>query len=241
MPYHLLVYVLMGFLIAELATVGTTVYLHRGSTHRAVKFRPWVEFLMQLGLWLTTGINRIQWVAVHLCHHAHADKEGDPHSPLILGFWKVQLGNVFLYLRAARDPRVLWYAKHIKPTLAERTVFRFSNTGLLIGIGIAWAVFGFLPMLVIAGTHTVLYLFVLNSLVNGWCHARGYKNFPATPAFNNRLIAWLTVGEGLHNNHHHEPTSPTFRRRRSEIDLGWILIRLLCALDLATLASAPAR
>ncbi|MDP3947725.1 MAG: fatty acid desaturase [bacterium] len=241
MPYHPLVYVLLGFLIAELASMATSVYLHRGSTHRAVKFHPWVEFLIQLGLWLTTGVNRLQWVAVHLCHHAHADKEGDPHSPLILGFWKVQLGNAFYYFRAARDPRVLWYAKHIKPILAERTVFRFSNTGLLIGIGIAWAVFGFLPMLVIAGTHAVLYLFVINNLVNGWCHVRGYKNFPATPAFNNRLIAWLTVGEGLHNNHHHEPASPTFQRRRSEIDLGWICIRLLCSLNLATLASAPAR
>ncbi len=228
-------YVLLGCLLAEFASLLTTVYLHRGSTHRSITFNPVLEFFMQLGLWLTTGIDRVQWVAVHLCHHKYTDKEGDPHSPLLLGFWRVQLGNLFLYRRAARDPRVLAYGKNIIPTVAERVLFRHTALGLLVGIAALWYAFGFLPMLVIAGTHTVLYMFLLNNLVNGWCHAKGYKNFLSAPAFNNHFIAWITMGEGLHNNHHHRPGSPSLRYRRHELDLGWIVIKVLCAFHLAEL------
>jgi stearoyl-CoA desaturase (delta-9 desaturase) len=226
-------YLFFGFVLAEFASLLTTVYLHRGSTHRSVVFNPVLEFFLQLGLWLTTGINRKEWVAVHLCHHAHADVEGDPHSPTLLGLWKVQLGNLFLYRRAARDPKVLWYARNIIPSFAERTVFRFPYLGLLIGIALLWYTFGLWQMFVIVGTHVFLYMFFLNNLINGWCHVRGYKNFPATVAFNNRFVAWITMGEGLHNNHHHNPGNPSLRDRGSEVDLGWIFIWLMCACGLA--------
>lgn len=233
MEHSIPFYLFSGFLLAEFATLLTTVYIHRGSTHKAVKFNPVLEFLMQGALWLTTGINRKEWVAVHLCHHAHADKEGDPHSPILLGLWRVQLGNIFLYRRAAKDPKVLAYAKHLKPTLAEETIFRSQTKGLFLGTVFLCLAFGILPGLLIAGTHAFLYLFFLNNLVNGWCHARGYKNFPDVVAFNNRLIALITGGEGLHNNHHHDPGNPSLRYKKSEVDIGWIFIRLLTALKLA--------
>jgi hypothetical protein len=54
---------------------------------------------------------------VHRKHHAFTDKEGDPHSPLLLGFWKVQLGNVFYYVREARNPETITrWAKDIRTT-----------------------------------------------------------------------------------------------------------------------------
>ena len=46
-------------------------------------------------------------------------------------------------------------------------------------------------------------------------------------------IAWLTGGEGLHNNHHGFPRSPKFSVKRSEFDPAWPVIRLLTALKLA--------
>jgi len=44
-------------------------------------------------------------VAVHRKHHAFTDEEGDPHSPKIEGFWQVQLGNVFYYVRENQEDR----------------------------------------------------------------------------------------------------------------------------------------
>jgi len=42
-------------------------------------------------------------VAVHRKHHTFTDREGDPHSPRLLGFWRVQLFNVAYYMREARN------------------------------------------------------------------------------------------------------------------------------------------
>jgi stearoyl-CoA desaturase (delta-9 desaturase) len=237
---YMLTYMSIGFLVAEIASLLTTVYLHRGSTHRSLKFNPVLEFLMQLGLWLTTGINRKEWVAVHLCHHAHADVEGDPHSPILLGLWPVQLGNIFLYRRAARDPKTLWYGRNIVPTFAERIIFRWTLIGpFVVAPALLWWAFGLLPMLIIVATHMLLYLFLLNNLVNGLCHYRGYKNFPLpVVAFNNHFVAWITMGEGFHNNHHNAPGNPSLSYKWYEFDLGWVFIRLMCFCGLIKIARA---
>ncbi len=230
---HLLLLIFFGFLVSQVATLLTSVYLHR-YTHKSVSFHWFVEFLMQTILWLITGINRREWGAVHLCHHAFADKDGDPHSPILLGLWRVQLGNFFLYRKATKDPKVLWYGRNIKLTWAERTIFKSPFLGLLIGIVMACYMFGFWSGLVIAASHTLIYLFVINSLINGWCHVRGYKNFSGALAFNNWLIAMLTMGEGFHNNHHNDQASAKFSVTKSEFDFGWGFIRSLLALKLAT-------
>ncbi len=229
---------LIGFMIAQAASLATTLYLHRGTTHRAITFHPFIEFLFQLDLWLSTGINRKEWEAVHLCHHANADTEGDPHSPIILGFWKVQLFNAFFYWRAARDPKVLWYARHRQPVGFEKIVSRIRGSGILglvFGIILSCSIFGIKTGLIVSFIHLLFYVFLLNNLVNGWCHYRGYKNYPQVVAFNNRFIAMITMGEGLHNNHHYSPGSPRLSHRSNEFDLGWGILKVLSFLGLATI------
>ena len=68
-------------------------------------------------------------------------------------------------------------------------------------------------------------------LINGLGHWRGGQNFENT-AYNSRVLAWLTGGESLHNNHHAFPRSPKFSLRRSELDPSWLAIRVLAALRL---------
>jgi stearoyl-CoA desaturase (delta-9 desaturase) len=86
--------------------------------------------------------------------------------------------------------------------------------------------------LLAAGLHAVIYVFALTSSINGLCHHVGYKNFDNT-ATNIRLIALITGGEGLHNNHHGYPRSPKFSFRATEIDPAWPIIKLLIVLGLA--------
>ena len=232
---RLAILIFLGFVLSQVATLVTTLYLHRFSTHRAVSFHWSVDFLMQMILWLTTGLKRKEWVAVHLCHHAFADEAGDPHSPILLGLWPVQLGNVFLYKKAAKDPRVLWYGRNIKLTWAERTIFKSPHLSLLIGIATACYIFGFWGGLIISAAHALFYLFLINNLINGWCHVRGYKNFRSALAFNNRFIAIITMGEGFHNNHHSRPRRVKFSVRKSEFDIGWGFIKTLLSLKLASI------
>ena len=66
-------YALSGF--------GVTVGFHRLLTHRSFQTSKPVEYLFAiLGSMAVQG-PVIHWVADHRKHHAHADEEGDPHSP----------------------------------------------------------------------------------------------------------------------------------------------------------------
>src|SRR5205814_1291350 len=103
---------LVGVVISQVAILATTVYLHRGLAHRALTVHPLVSVPMRFLLWMTTGMRPREWVAVHRRHHAATDTSDDPHSPLVLGFWRVQLANAALYRRTARDgTTVQRYAK----------------------------------------------------------------------------------------------------------------------------------
>jgi stearoyl-CoA desaturase (delta-9 desaturase) len=219
--------------ITQLAIFSTTIYLHRTATHRGLALHPVVAFLFRFPLWLSTGILTREWVAVHRKHHAFTDEDGDPHSPRLKGFWRVQLGNVFYYAREARNPAVVQkYAADIKDDVWDRWLFNYGTVGPLLGTAIMCAVLGLGWGLLAAGIHAVTYVFVLSSSINGLCHHVGYKNFGNT-ATNLRVLALVTGGEGLHNNHHAYPRSPKFSVRRGEIDPAWPIVELLSRLALA--------
>ncbi|MGB7219801.1 MAG: fatty acid desaturase [Vicinamibacterales bacterium] len=230
----LVISLVAAFILIQVAVFGTTIYLHRTATHRALVLHPAVAWIFRFSLWLTTGLSTREWVAVHRKHHAFTDEEGDPHSPYLMGFWSVQLGNVFHYLKEAKNLDVVErYAKDIKDDWWERTLFRHGLAGLVIGTSALCSILGIGWGLLAAGIHATMYVFVLSSSINGLCHAVGYKNFDNT-ATNLRWLALITGGEGLHNNHHGFPRSPKFSWRASEIDPAWPIIRLLIALHLAT-------
>ena len=224
---------LVAVALLQVAVFSTTIFLHRTATHRALILHPAVEVMFRFALWITTGITTREWVAVHRKHHAFTDEEGDPHSPLLVGFWSVQIGNVFHYVREARTPGLLdKYAHDIKDDWWERTLFRYNLLGPTIGTLALCAIIGVGWGLLAATVHGVIYVFVLSSSINGLCHYHGYRNFDNT-ATNIRLLALLTGGEGLHNNHHGFPRSPKFSFTLSECDPAWPLIWLLTRLGLA--------
>jgi stearoyl-CoA desaturase (delta-9 desaturase) len=225
---------LAGFFVAEVGTLATSVYLHRTLSHRSMSMRPSAAFGFRVVLWITTGIKARQWVAVHRKHHAFTDVEGDPHSPHLLGWTKVQFGNVGLYRKVANDPaQVRKYARDLPPDRWDRVLFDHSFVGLTIGIGILVLVFGPWIGLLAAGIHTVLYL-MLNASVNAVTHTFGQRPYP-NGATNLQWLALLTMGEGLHNNHHAAPTSAKLALERGEIDPAWPLIAALRRLHLASI------
>lgn len=221
-------------LVTQVAVFSTTIYLHRTATHKALELHPAVALAFRFALWITTGLRTREWVAVHRKHHAFTEVEGDPHSPHLHGFWSVQLGNVFHYVRESHNEETLdRYARDIQQDWWDRTLFRFGFLGPTVGTVGLCLVLGLWWGLLAAGVHLAMYVFVLSSSINGLCHYIGYRNFENT-ATNIRFVALLTGGEGLHNNHHGHPRSPKFSVRPGEIDPSWPLIRLLVSLKLAT-------
>src|SRR2546423_6100274 len=229
-----------GFAVTQIGILITTVWLHRGLSHRGLSTAPWLTWVFRVLLWITTGIRPRQWVAVHRKHHAYTDVEGDPHSPILEGFAQVQFGNVALYRKVAKDEDVVArYARDLAPDRWDRIFFDHALFGLSFGIAILVLVFGWKVGLLAAGLHTVMYL-LLSGSINAIGHTFGSQPHPNTSR-NNQWLAWLTVGEGLHNNHHAAPTSAKFAMQRGEIDPAWPLIHFCEKRGWMTVRHAEAR
>ncbi len=225
--------------LTQVAVLATSIYLHRALAHRSLKLHPLADMAFRAVLWLTTGQSRQQWVAVHRKHHTFTDREGDPHSPRLLGFWRVQLFNVAYYIREARNVETLErFARDFGPDRLDRVLFSHGVLGLGVGLSVLCAMIGLGPGLVAGLLHAGLYVFVLAPLINALGHWRGARNFDNT-ASNWRLLAWFTGGESLHNNHHAHPRSAKFSVRHFEFDPAWPIIRSLAAAGLLVVVGPP--
>ena len=225
--------------LTQVAVIATSIYLHRALAHRALRLHATTDLVFRVVLWLTTGQCRQQWVAVHRKHHAFADREGDPHSPQLLGFWRVQLFNVYYYIRECRNAETIaTYARDLPEDRLDRAVFSRGVLGLGVGLTGLCLVVGLWPGLLAGLLHTILYVFVLAPLINALGHWHGRQNF-ANTAFNRRILGWITGGESLHNNHHAHPRSPKFSVRRAEFDPSWLVIRALALLRLLAIEGTP--
>ena len=84
-------------------SLGVTAGFHRMLTHRSFRAHPVVRgIILILGSMAVQG-TAITWAANHLKHHALADREGDPHSP-VEGLFHAHLG--WLFTTDDVDPQV---------------------------------------------------------------------------------------------------------------------------------------
>ena len=226
-----------AFVITEITILATTVYLHRALSHRALAIHPAAALPFRILLWVTTGMRPREWVAVHRKHHAATDTVDDPHSPIVHGFWRVQLGNVGLYKKVAGDEvAVKRYARDLPADRLDRALFDHALLGLGVGIAIAMGITSLIGLgwqvgLIGSLLHAFTYV-MLSGAINAVGHTYGSRP-QENSATNGQLLALVTAGEGLHNNHHAAPTSATFALH-GELDPGWLLIRVLRRFGLAT-------
>jgi stearoyl-CoA desaturase (delta-9 desaturase) len=79
-------------------------------------------------------------------------------------------------------------------------------------------------------------------IINGIGHYWGYRNYDCNDAATNIIPFGILIGgEELHNNHHTFGTSAKLSSKWYEFDIGWMYIRILETLGLATVKKiAPA-
>ena len=109
---------------------GVTLGFHRLLTHRSFQtFKPVEYTLAILGSIAVQG-PVMSWVADHRKHHAHTDKEGDPHSPhghgsgfkgAVAGLWYAHMGWLFTASGTAEHSR---YAKDLYEDRGMRVIHR---------------------------------------------------------------------------------------------------------------------
>ena len=227
----------------HLTIVSVTLYLHRSQSHKGVEFHPVLNHLMRFWLWLTTGMNTKQWVAVHRKHHQSADISGDPHSPHIFGLGKVMTLGMKLYNDPCRDANfVMKYGAGTPKDWVERRLYTaYPRLGIMIMLLIDLLLFGpwGLPVWLVQISWVPV---AAGSLINGLGHWWGYRNGD-TPDFSHNIspVGIIVAGEELHNSHHLDPASPKFSRKSWEFDIGWMYICILRFFGLAALRNPPAQ
>jgi stearoyl-CoA desaturase (delta-9 desaturase) len=173
------------------------------------------------------------WAGHHVNHHRFADREGDPHSPMISGFYYAHIGWFLSDARhdtleptnpVIRDfsnaPEIVWLQRFfVVPPLALAAIMYLAG-------GMPWIVWGFcLPTMTLA--HAT---FAINT-VN---HMFGSRRFDTIDdSRNNILTAVFAAGEGWHNNHHRYQRAARNGFYWWEFDPTWYVIRLMAAVGLA--------
>jgi sn-1 stearoyl-lipid 9-desaturase len=238
--------------------LGMNVGYHRLLTHRSFSCPRWLEqSLVILGACCLEESPTV-WAAWHRQHHHSADREQDPHSPLVSFLW----GHIGWLMIKSDNANIGHLKARYAPDLMADPFYQWLETSdNWIKVALAsWAVFfaaGFAAVTVSGGTtadalqfgsslwvwgvavRTVLVWHITWS-VNSVTHLWGYRNYE-TPdnSRNNILVGLLAGGEGWHNNHHAAPASARHGHHWWEFDLAWLSIRVLILLGLATKVHLP--
>src|SRR4051812_1365342 len=131
------VLVVLGLYI--FGTLGINLCYHRLLTHRGLVCPKWLEHAFAILAVCSMQDTPARWVAVHRRHHEHADRQDDPHSPLVTFLW----GHVGWMLVENRDlVRLGIYERYAKDILGDPFYRKMERTllypAILLG---SWAAF----------------------------------------------------------------------------------------------------
>ena len=228
--------VLYALVTTHITIVSVTIYLHRHQAHRAMDLHAIPSHFFRFWLWLGTGQVTKEWVSIHRKHHAKCETMEDPHSPQAHGIKKVFWQGAELYRAESKNKETISKFGHGTPKdWIERNVYtRYSWQGVGLMMVINLALFGAAGLAVWAVQMAWIPV-TAAGIINGIGHYWGYRNFEAPDASTN-ISPWgiMIGGEELHNNHHTYPTSAKFSVKPYEFDIGWVYIRALEKIGLAS-------
>jgi len=225
------------FLMTHVTITAMSLSFHRAHTHKGVRFNPIVDGAMQLWLWATTSMSKLDWVSIHVYHHATSDSVNDPHSPVQKGLARIFFLGVLDYANAKDHPEVLKVRKRLPTNALERFIANnlfvgpiLLGTSYMVAFGPMWG------LLLMSLTFLISPVFAVGG-VNALAHYIGYRNHVTTDNSRNLgflfILNWMICGELDHNNHHAHPTSCSFRHKPWEFDIGYAYIKLLSWVGLA--------
>lgn len=191
---------------------AVTAFYHRYFSHRTFKTSRTVQFIFALVGSSSVQRGPLWWAAHHRQHHKETDTEADVHSPTVRGFLWSHMGWIASTKNMATD-----YSK-VKD-FEEFPELRFINrfdwlapTFLFIGLYLLGEYFALAyPQLQTNGWQLVVWgffistaiLFHATASINSIAHIWGSKRYvTGDDSRNNPLLAFITLGEGWHNNHH---------------------------------------
>jgi len=224
-----------------LINMGVGIGYHRFYTHRAFETSRPMRYAIAIMAQLACQASVLKWAADHRRHHAFADRVGDLHSPHIDGHGKPMKGFYgfaishfgWLFDNTTSDLNV--YGKGLiddeAVMFAHRTRWLWVVVSM-IGIPVAWALaFGgpehIIGTILIGGFFRTFFFLNFVMGVNSIGHIFGSERFEGHhQAKNNWFMAWMTFGDGWHNNHHQHPRSARAGIAWWEVDVNARIIEI---------------
>jgi stearoyl-CoA desaturase (delta-9 desaturase) len=197
---------------------------HRYFSHRAYATSRVFQFALAVVAQSTAQKSVLWWAAKHRHHHLHSDTPTDVHSPRHKGFLYSHVGWVFSRHHDATDlvkiedfaryPELMWLHRlELAPAVVLALIcFALGGWSGLV-VGFFWST--------VAVYHAT---FCINSLA----HVHGRRRYvTGDDSRNNWLLAFFTMGEGWHNNHHAYQSSVRQGFRWWEYDATFYILKAL--------------
>lgn len=240
------------FFIAHhyLSLFSQTFFQHRYAAHGAFSMSKGWERFFFIFTWITEGSSYLSpkaYAIMHRMHHAYADTDKDPHSPL-------HHKNVFDMMWTTKNvyTEIFEGETKVEPRFTKNlpdwdSFDRFAHGwgsrifwGLLyiafyVQFATAWWMFLLLPIHFLMGP-------IHGAIINWYAHKYGYRNFKLkSTAVNLMPVDFIMLGEGYHNNHHKRASHPNFGIRKYEIDPVYPFIKLFSAMGIIKLKPIPTK
>jgi stearoyl-CoA desaturase (delta-9 desaturase) len=209
---------------------------HRYFSHRAYSTSRAFQFVLAVLAQSTAQKSVLWWAAKHRHHHLHSDTECDVHSPRHKGFLYSHVGWIFSRQHHATDlvkvadfacyPELMW-------------LHRFELVPA-VALGVLCFLVGGWSGLVVGFFWSTVVVYHATFCINSLAHVRGSKRYvTGDDSRNNWLLAFFTMGEGWHNNHHACQRSVRQGFKWWEIDPTFYMLRAASWLGLVWQLKVP--
>ena len=210
---------------------------HRYFSHKTYSTSRVGQFF--LALWAGTTVQRgsLWWAYHHRHHHQHSDDPEDAHSPHVHGFIWSHIGWITSRRNFPTD-----YSK-IKDLAKFPELVWLNRFDLVVPVLFALSLFGggwllelYAPALGTTRWQMLVWGFFISTTVlfhgtgciNSMAHLMGKRRFKTDDdSRNSAILAFITLGEGWHNNHHRYQSSTRNGFYWWEIDPTYYGLKLL--------------
>lgn len=222
---NLTYYICFAISILLISKVGASIGQHRYFTHKSFKTTPLKENIMAVLATLSTTGTTLEYVAVHRYHHSNSDNGKDLHSPHEIGYWRS-----FWH----------WYKEDVNSLIKGYMVRDLLRKPMIMHLHKYYfvVIFSYIFLLTLIDWRLVIFCYMIPAGFSWWSSAvlslplhlnsQGYRNFNTSDqTVNSHFWNMVTLGEGLHNNHHAKPGEFdfAFTKKRFEWDLSALIVR----------------
>ncbi|MCW5696870.1 MAG: acyl-CoA desaturase [Bauldia sp.] len=217
----------IGLYVLRIFAIGAGY--HRYFSHRAYATSRWFQFALAFLAQTSAQKSVLWWASKHRHHHLHSDTVEDVHSPRHKGFWYSHFGWLFTERHRtvelvkvddlARYPELRWLNDYeLVPALLLAVICFLAAGWQGLIVGFVWS---------------TIFVYHATFAINSVAHVFGRKRYvTGDDSRNNWVLAFFTMGEGWHNNHHAFQSSVRQGFRWWEIDPTYYILRGLQALGL---------